>query len=76
MTSLITGGLALDVMGAVLIFKFGLPTEVRRGGHSFLRLEGDDPDEANKARRYDRYGRTGALLLILGFIFQIGGVWA
>jgi hypothetical protein len=74
--ALITVGLGLDILGAVLIFMFGIPPEVRRGGHSSLILEGDDPEEDTKARQFDRLSESGVLLLIVGFAFQIGGVWA
>jgi len=29
-------GLIFDIAGAVLLFKFGLPADVRRSGHSSL----------------------------------------
>ena len=72
---LITAGLSLDILGALLIFKFGLPPEVSRSGASALLLEGTDEEEVVKARWYDSTSRVGILLLALGFAFQIGGVW-
>ena len=73
--ALITGGLVMDVVGVVLIFRFGLPPPVSRGGHTLLALEGDDPKEAKKAQWFDRLSEAGALLVILGFALQIIGVW-
>ena len=73
---LITGGLALDIVGAIFIFKFGLPPRVSRGGTRSLLLEGHDPKEAAKAELYDRLGKVGVGLLILGFFLQIVGVCA
>ena len=70
---LITAGLSLDILGAVLIFKFGLPPEVSRSGTGALLLEGTDENEIKKARWYDSISREGILLLALGFAFQIGG---
>ena len=66
-----SAGLLLDIIGVCLVFKFGLPEDVRRSGASFLRLENDDPVEAAKAARYDSWARVGLLLLIAGFAVQI-----
>ncbi len=65
-------GLFLDVIGAALIFKFGLPADIRRSGASYLLLE-SSPDEKEKqlAKKYDLWGRIGIGLLIIGFILQI-----
>ena len=72
---LITVGLGLDVAGAILIFVFGLPPAVNRGGTGALLLEGHNPAEAKKARWYDRLSGGGILLLIIGFLLQIWGAW-
>jgi hypothetical protein len=42
-------GLALDIAGALLLFKFGLPEEISRSGHGALLVE--QVDEAEVARR-------------------------
>ena len=72
---LITTGLSCDVVGAVLVLTFALGPKVSRGGASFLQLEGADPEESTKAERYERFGKVGAVLIILGFVLQISGVW-
>jgi hypothetical protein len=64
------GGLSLDIIGAVLIFSFGLPEAISRTGDSFLLLEGTDEAEVRKARRFDFWGRVGLCLLIGGFVAQ------
>lgn len=63
-------GLVFDIVGAVILFKFGLPEEISRSGAISLVIEGTDQDEVKKGRLYDRWGRIGLILLILGFIFQ------
>ena len=40
---LITIGLSLDVIGAILVFTFAVGPKVSRGGTSALLLEHDDP---------------------------------
>lgn len=64
-------GLILDVCGAVLIFKFGLPPDVRRSGASYLMTEQADESEIKKGKRYDRVAYIGAGLLIAGFVSQL-----
>jgi len=66
-----SGGLVLDICGAILIFRYGLPENVSRAGSSALLLEQTDDAEIEKAKRYDRLGRIGIGLLILGFVFQL-----
>lgn len=73
---LVTGGLGLDLVGAVLIFRFAFAPKVHRGGSGALLLEGPSWEEALRVVRYGRLSRGGILLLALGFALQIGGVWA
>ena len=64
-------GLLIDIAGAVLIFLYGLPADVRRTGAVFLCLEQDDVSERKKAVKYDHLARFGLGLLILGFLIQL-----
>ena len=66
-----SSGLLLDICGATLIFRFGLPEQVSRTGTGALLLEETDEAEIEKARRYDRLGRLGIGLLISGFVLQL-----
>lgn len=69
-----TLGLSLDIVGVLLLFRFGLPPSVRRGGGMYLKV-GVDQREARKAARYDWYSRLALVLIILGFALQIAGAW-
>ena len=64
-------GLFLDIIGVILLFRFGLPQDVRRGGESFLLIEGVDQREAAKAKWYDRISYVALALIISGFGLQI-----
>ena len=69
-----TVGLILDIAGVVLLFFFGLPSDVSgpSGGTLILWPMGTDGD-AHEARKYKRYHRTARLglgLLIVGFALQ------
>ena len=64
-------GLALDIGGAVMLFLFGLPPAISREGHSGLLLEGTDEAMKRRERLYDRLGRLGITLIVLGFLCQL-----
>jgi hypothetical protein len=64
-------GLGADIIGAVLLWRFGLPRDVRRSGASYLLLEQTDEREVAKAKRYDALGTLGICLLAAGFALQL-----
>lgn len=64
-------GLLLDIFGAILLFKFGLPDSIDREGHCHIITEQVDEEEIKKGKLYDKLGKIGLVLLILGFIFQL-----
>lgn len=64
-------GLLLDIIGAILIYKYGLPEEVSRSGTTVIIMEQEDEDEKLKALKYDKCSRIGFWLLIIGFMFQL-----
>ena len=72
-TALTTIGLSLDIVGVLLLWRFGLPPDVRRGGKSFLLLEQSDEAEAKRAQLYDRFSHLAILLLVAGFALQLLG---
>ena len=65
-------GLLLDIFGMVLLFRYGLPENLDRGGRPFT-IAANLPDKAEirKARHHDRMGQLGLALLIAGFLFQL-----
>lgn len=67
------GGLVLDIIGVIILFRFGLPADIRRGGIRSLDLGNPDPEEADKARRYDCWAWFGLTILIVGFLAQGAG---
>lgn len=66
-------GLCLDIVGVLLLWKFGLPPDVRRDGASFLMLEQTDESEKKKGAYYDRMSHTAITLIVLGFAMQLIG---
>jgi hypothetical protein len=65
-----SAGLLLDIIGVVLLFKFGLPEDISRTGTGFL-ITHQDEDEVKRAKLYDRLGMLGLALLIAGFALQL-----
>jgi hypothetical protein len=66
-----TIGLILDIAGVVLVWRFGLPPRVNRGGASYFMLEETDQDELKREARYDRLSRAGLGLVVVGFAIQL-----
>ena len=66
-------GLILDIAGVALLFKYGLPAEVREmGGTLIVWGGGKSDDEAKREHRhYRRMSRIGLGCLIFGFILQL-----
>ena len=64
-------GLICDVIGALLIWKYGLPEAISRSGAVHIIAEQSDDDEIAKAKTFDRWARLGIALLIFGFILQL-----
>jgi len=64
-------GLAMDLAGAFLLWRFGLPEALRRDGAISLICEQRDEAEVAKARLYDRWARTALCLISTGFVLQL-----
>ena len=83
---LTTIGLCLDIFGVALLFKFG-PLQPHPETRPSIALEDNTPledgrtvkahEEENVAnlKLYDRRSRMALVIIILGFCFQIAGVW-
>lgn len=66
-------GLIFDIIGAIMIFKFGLPKNISRSGNINIVIEEVDENEIIKAKQYDLKAKIGIILLILGFSLQLMG---
>ncbi len=64
-------GLLCDIVGTVLVWRFGLPQPLDRSGAIHLILEQADEAERAKAARYDRFAGVGIGLLLIGFSLQL-----
>lgn len=68
-TCLTQMGLILDILGGVIILRFGLPSKVDQGDR---RVTEREPDHIGN-RRIKIFANVGLGLLILGFVFQFIG---
>lgn len=64
-------GLVSDMIGALLIWKYGLPPRIDPEGHISLILQQTDECQVATARRYMRRSSCGILLLVFGFGLQL-----
>ena len=65
-------GLIANLVGVVLLFRYGMPYRVPYRG-SFILREDDDADEPKRDAVYKRLGYLGLLLIIVGTGLQIAG---
>jgi hypothetical protein len=70
-------GLVSDIIGVILLFKYGFPSKIK--SPLGVRIVGEISDEESKRvnksnRRVKFWGYTGLGLIIIGFVLQfIGG---
>lgn len=68
-------GLLLALAGVLLLFRYGMPYQVRRGGASYLVLEGVDQQQIKLERRYDRFAWLGLIFIVVATVCQIVANW-
>jgi len=66
-----TLGLVLELLGVVILFRFGMPFHVPTGGADMLSAEGIDQAAVALEYRYMIFGYAGLALLVLGTLLQI-----
>lgn len=63
-------GLAFDIIGVLLLWKFGLPEFISREGHDYLITEEINGAEKEKAKKYDKYAKGALIFIVIGFALQ------
>jgi len=66
-------GLFLDIIGVLLVWKFGIPNDIRPKGESFLLIERGNKEDIQKTKTYKIWQTVGLILLIFGFALQLIG---
>lgn len=67
-------GLLCDIVGAILLFFFGLPSDLNKKGLIFRVLDQVDEAEIKKWKVYDFWSKIGIFLIVAGFCFQLYSV--
>lgn len=63
-------GLLLDIFGAILLFKFGLPDSIDREGHCHIITEQVDEEEIKKENSTTSWARLDWFCLFLALFFS------
>jgi hypothetical protein len=63
-------GLTFDIIGVLMLFKYGLPSDLNKNGHISMVLEQVDNDEIHKYKKYERLSYVALVSIIIGFILQ------
>ena len=64
-------GLILDILGVIILFKFGLPSNINKNGSVGMAFIKKDESEIKKWKLYNFWSRFGLIIILLGFICQI-----
>ena len=73
--SLNVAGLLMNLVGVILLFRYGMPFRVRTDGNQIRWLTGVKNEQILKTEKmYSGLGWIGLLLIILGTASQIFGV--
>ena len=68
-------GLLLDIIGVVMLWKFGLPELIERAPKGQFFAELPPASEVAKAARFLTWSRCGLWLIVGGFILQLLSNW-
>lgn len=63
-------GLLFDIIGVLILAKFGLPPKVNREGTFAILTEKTDNVEIKKGKKYEKLSLLALGLIILGFVLQ------
>lgn len=63
-------GLIFDIIGVLLLWKFGLPESINRSGEITMCFGGTDENAIAKAAKYDKYAKVALVFIIGGFTLQ------
>jgi hypothetical protein len=64
-------GLIFDIIGVLILFKFGLPSEVSKTGSISIIAEQTDEDEVRKWKKYNLFSKIGLAFILIGFFLQL-----
>ena len=72
--ALLVSGLSINLLGVLILFRYGMPYRVETKGQSALLLEQDDQEAIAAERIYRRLGYLGLCFVVAGTGIQIAAV--
>jgi len=63
-------GIGLNLVGVILLFRYGMPFRVETGGTDYIMGEQDDEEAIPAERRYRVIGNVGLLFVVTGSALQ------
>jgi hypothetical protein len=77
MTSILAAiGITTNMVGTLLMSRFGLPEPTSKAGNMLIEAAQTDPTQIQMARLFRRLASGGAALLVLDFLLQLIAVLA
>jgi len=64
-------GLFLNLIGVLILFRYGMPYRVRTGGAVYIVMEKKNEVDEKEERRYDFFGWIGIALVVIGTGLQM-----
>lgn len=64
-------GLIFDIIGVLILFKYGLPSNVSKNGEVGMTFLTKDNEDEKKYKKYKFRSNIGLIIIIIGFILQI-----
>jgi len=66
-------GLVLDIIGAIILFMYGLPSKAKSHGGALILEENPSDKKFRDAenKKIERWANIGLILIIAGFLFQL-----
>jgi hypothetical protein len=64
-------GLILDIVGVLMLFKYGLPTDLNPKGYVYMAYEETDYKGIEKYKYYKKMSYLALTIVLIGFIVQI-----
>ncbi len=68
-------GLVFDIIGVLILFKYGLPSKIQNHKGSIIREEGKEEEKARKKenKKIKQWANLGLILILIGFLLQLIG---
>ena len=70
-----TDGLIVNLIGVVLLFRYGMPFRVKTGGAMTLEAEQIDPSAKAVEALHIFLGYAGLALIVIGTGLQVWAIW-